>query len=151
MYTSASQSWYLRHVRDLALEVVKEKKPDPDVHHRQTLDVSDFEYGYFKVQAVTDSPTPGVFYSCYNTINMTEAIYVSAPGEESLSDGWWYPYCMIFKYGDRTPAIGMLWEYPQANPQAVKDGGIISHDGLFCSDFYLCDYFAFPEGKVEFC
>ena len=35
--------------------------------------------------------------------------------------------------------VGMFWEYPQADPQAVKDKGIILSDGLFCPDFEFYD------------
>ena len=43
-YASASQSCYVSHVRDIVLEVVKEKILDTAVHHRQTMDVGAFEY-----------------------------------------------------------------------------------------------------------
>ena len=97
-----------------------------------------------------DSPTPRVFYKSYNTTNTTETIYVSAPGEEAPADGWRCPYCMIVTDGDKPPAVGMFWEYPQADPQEVKDGRIILSDGLFFPDFEFYDYFASPDGKVEF-
>ena len=57
---------------------------------------------------------------------------------------------MIMVDRDKHYVVGMLWEYPQADPQAVKDGGIILSDGLFCPDFEFCDEFASPDGKVEF-
>ena len=41
---SASQSWYARNVRDLALEVVKEKISDPAANNGQTLGLGSFEY-----------------------------------------------------------------------------------------------------------
>ena len=37
---------------------------------------------------------------------------------------------MIFTDGDKSPAVGVFWEYPQADPQSVKDGGIIPSDGF---------------------
>ena len=46
---------------------------------------------------------------------------------------------MIVVDRDKHYEVGMLWEYPQADPQAVKDGGIILSDGLFCPDFEFCD------------
>ena len=79
------------HVRNIDLEVVKEKIPDPAVRHRQTLDVDSFKSQCFKVQAGMDSPTPGVFYKSFNATDISEAIYVSAPGEEAPVDGWWQP------------------------------------------------------------
>ena len=57
---------------------------------------------------------------------------------------------MIVTDGDKPPAVGMFWEYPQADPQEVKDGRIILSDGLFFPDFEFYDYFASPDGKVEF-
>ena len=38
---------------------------------------------------------------------------------------------MIVAAGAKPTTVGMFWEYTQADPQAGKDDGIISSDGLF--------------------
>ena len=70
---------------------------------------------------------------------MIETIFVSTPWEDAPEDDWWCPYYMIVTDGDKLLAGGGVWDYPQDDPQAVKDGGIISSDWLFCPDFEFCD------------
>ena len=139
---SSSQSWYVRHFMEI---------PDPAVYHRRTLYVDSFKFRCgSQVQSGMENPTPGVFFESYNATDMSEAIYVIVPGEKAPMDGWWFPYCMIVVAGSKNTTAGMFWENPQADPQAVKDGGTISADGLFCPHFEYCDHYLPPVAKFVY-